>query len=47
MTRVNGPSPVIFRLQFPILVITYAQEVDDRVGATELIIKLNPKAVER
>ena len=27
--------------------IKHAKEVDDRVGATELIIKLKPKVVER
>ena len=35
------------RLLFPILVIKYAQKVDDRVRATELTIKLKPKIVER
>ena len=35
------------RLPFPILVIKYAYKVDDRVGATNLIIKLKPKIVER
>ena len=38
---------VRFRLQFPILVIKYAQEVDDPVGAVGLIINLKPKVVER
>ena len=36
----------LLRLQFPILVIKYASKVDDRVGATELNIKLEPKDVE-
>ena len=31
----------------PILVIKYAKKVDDRVGATKLIIKLKLKVVER
>ena len=34
------------RLRFPILVIKYALKVDNRVGATELIIKRKPKVVE-
>ena len=37
----------ILRLRFLILVIIYGQKVDNRVGATELIIKLKPKVVER
>ena len=35
------------RSRFPILVIKYAQEIDDRVRVPELIIKLKPKAAER
>ena len=35
------------RLRFTILVIKYTYKVDDRIGATELIIKLKPKLVER
>ena len=35
------------RLRFPVLVVKYAQKVEDRVGATELIIKLKPKVIER
>ena len=35
------------KLRFPILMIKYAYKVDDRIGATELIIKLKPKLVER
>ena len=38
---------MISKLWFPILVIKYAYKVDDRVGATELIIKLKPKVAER
>ena len=34
------------KLRFTILVIKYAYEVDDLVGATELIIKFEPKVVE-
>ena len=39
-------SPQVLRLRFPILVIKYAYEVNDRVGVTELIITLKPKIVE-
>ena len=35
------------RLRFPILVIKYVQEVDNKVEAIVLIIKLNLKVVER
>ena len=35
------------RLRFPILLIKYALKVDDRVGATKLIIELKAKIVER
>ena len=38
---------VPLRLRFPILVIQYAQKVDNRVGTTERIIKRKPKVVER
>ena len=43
----NDGKQTSLRLRFPILVIKYVEKVDDRIGATELIIKLKPEVVEK